>query len=225
MLNPPFLLTWRSLFFCSWCVVRIPIHSCPWFAINCSPLAVRPTPRHSTDQVTYLHRRHQKHQPSLCPTRLGCTSEDDCKWFLTTIWFILLKQIIKLRNCSWLQLLRFNNELMCTMLHTLCMMESWCPVEPVLLFFQLFYGCLLTSAAADWQLILLSTGWAGPPPLPPYSWWPHFPQGPGTPSSPCPIWYKRQIAHSYSASVWMVVVKHTSKLFIYFQVPALRHHH
>jgi hypothetical protein len=44
-------------------VVRIPIHSCPWFAINCSPLAVSPTPRHPTDQVTYLHRRHQ-HQPS-----------------------------------------------------------------------------------------------------------------------------------------------------------------
>jgi hypothetical protein len=25
-------------------VVRIPIHSCPWFAINCSPLAASPTP-------------------------------------------------------------------------------------------------------------------------------------------------------------------------------------
>ncbi len=44
--------------------VRIPIHSCPWFAINCSPLAAWPTPRHPTDQVTYLHRRHQQHQPS-----------------------------------------------------------------------------------------------------------------------------------------------------------------
>ncbi len=33
-------------------VVRIPIHSCPWFAINCSPLAASPTPRPPTDQVT-----------------------------------------------------------------------------------------------------------------------------------------------------------------------------
>jgi hypothetical protein len=45
-------------------VVRIPIHSCPWFAINCSSLAASPTPRHPTDQVTYIHRRHQQHQVS-----------------------------------------------------------------------------------------------------------------------------------------------------------------
>ncbi len=45
-------------------VVRIPIHSCPWFAINSSPLAASPTPRHPTDQVTYLHRQHQQCQPS-----------------------------------------------------------------------------------------------------------------------------------------------------------------
>jgi hypothetical protein len=45
-------------------VVQIPIHSCPWFAINCSPLAASPTPRHPTDQVTYLHRWHQQHQLS-----------------------------------------------------------------------------------------------------------------------------------------------------------------
>ncbi len=29
-------------------MVRIPIHSCPWFAINCSPLPASPTPRHPT---------------------------------------------------------------------------------------------------------------------------------------------------------------------------------
>ncbi len=45
-------------------VVQIPIHSCPWFAINCSPLAASPTPRYPVDQVTYLHRWHQQHQPS-----------------------------------------------------------------------------------------------------------------------------------------------------------------
>jgi hypothetical protein len=55
------LLTWRTSFSCSW---RIYIHSCPWFAINCSPLVASHTPRHPTDQVTYLHRRHQQHQLS-----------------------------------------------------------------------------------------------------------------------------------------------------------------
>jgi hypothetical protein len=34
-------------------VVQIPIHSCPWFVINCSPLAASPTPWHPIDQVTY----------------------------------------------------------------------------------------------------------------------------------------------------------------------------
>jgi hypothetical protein len=45
-------------------LVQIPIHSCPWLAINFSPLAASPTPRHPIDQDTYLHRRHQQHQPS-----------------------------------------------------------------------------------------------------------------------------------------------------------------
>jgi hypothetical protein len=44
-------------------MMRIPIHSCLWFAINCSPLAASPTPRHPIDQVTYLHRWHQQRQP------------------------------------------------------------------------------------------------------------------------------------------------------------------
>jgi hypothetical protein len=52
-------------------VMRVPIHSCPWLAINCSPLAASPTPRHPTDQITYLHRRHQQHQPS-CLTQKTC---------------------------------------------------------------------------------------------------------------------------------------------------------
>jgi hypothetical protein len=33
-------------------VVQKPIHSCPWFDINCSPLAASPTPKHPTDHVT-----------------------------------------------------------------------------------------------------------------------------------------------------------------------------
>jgi hypothetical protein len=40
-------------------VVRMPIHSCPWLAINSSPLVVSPTPRHPIEQVTNLHRRNQ----------------------------------------------------------------------------------------------------------------------------------------------------------------------
>jgi hypothetical protein len=51
-------------------MVRIPILSCPWFAINCSPLAASPTPRHLTYQITYLHRRHQQRQPS-CLTQVA----------------------------------------------------------------------------------------------------------------------------------------------------------
>jgi hypothetical protein len=31
---------------------------------GCSPLLLNPPRRHPTDQVTYLHRRHQQHQPS-----------------------------------------------------------------------------------------------------------------------------------------------------------------
>jgi hypothetical protein len=33
-------------------VVRIPIHSSPWFAINCPPFATSPNLSHPTDQVT-----------------------------------------------------------------------------------------------------------------------------------------------------------------------------
>ncbi len=51
-LNPSFYLLGDPA---SLLMVRIPIHSCPWFTINCSPFAASPTPRHPTDQVAYLH--------------------------------------------------------------------------------------------------------------------------------------------------------------------------
>ncbi len=56
-------------------MMRIPIHSCPWFAINCSPLSASTTPRHPTDQVTYLHRQHQQRQ-TFGLTQLATL----CKW-------------------------------------------------------------------------------------------------------------------------------------------------
>jgi hypothetical protein len=65
MVQPFFLLLLLLL------MVRIPIHSCPWFAIDCLPLAASPTPRHPIDQVTYLHRRHQQHELSHL-TQLYC---------------------------------------------------------------------------------------------------------------------------------------------------------
>ncbi len=55
------LLTWRSLFFCSWC--GYPSTLVPGWLSTVLPLLVNPLQRHPTDQVTYLHRRHQ-HQPS-----------------------------------------------------------------------------------------------------------------------------------------------------------------
>jgi hypothetical protein len=49
LLNTPFYLLGEPAFLL---VVRIPIHYCPWFAINCSPIAASLTPTHPTDQVT-----------------------------------------------------------------------------------------------------------------------------------------------------------------------------
>jgi hypothetical protein len=84
-------------------------------------------------------------------------------FYYCTIWFILLKQIIKMRHWSQLQSMRLYNELLYTTLHTLCMMRSWCCIESVWLSSWLPYGRLVTSAAADWLLILLPTGWARSP--------------------------------------------------------------
>ncbi len=49
LLITPFYLLGEPAFLL---VVRIPIHSCPWFAINCSPFATSPTPTQLIDQVT-----------------------------------------------------------------------------------------------------------------------------------------------------------------------------
>jgi hypothetical protein len=55
LLHEPTLLFFTYLeILLLWLVARMPIHSCPWFAINCFPLAASPTPRHPIHQVTYL---------------------------------------------------------------------------------------------------------------------------------------------------------------------------
>ncbi len=58
----PCLLTWRSLFFCSRC--EYPSTLVPGQLSTVLPLLLSPPRRHPADQVTYLHRQHQQHQPS-----------------------------------------------------------------------------------------------------------------------------------------------------------------
>jgi hypothetical protein len=95
-------------------VVRIPIHSCTWFAINCSPLAASPAPRHPTNQVTYLHRRHQQHQPS----RLIQSSPT------LFVYFININQFHRRRSCAIgcrinLSLILFSLSLFAPLFHLL----------------------------------------------------------------------------------------------------------
>jgi hypothetical protein len=49
------------------------------------------------------------------------------------------------------------------MIHTLCIMRSWCRTEPVLLFFWRPHERLAASTFASWLLILLPIRQAGPP--------------------------------------------------------------
>jgi hypothetical protein len=75
-------------------VVQIPIHSCPWFAINCSPLAASPTSRYPTDQVTYLHRRHQQCQPSRLTQKVGQKCSISMLIFILSLPVHVLKRLV-----------------------------------------------------------------------------------------------------------------------------------
>jgi hypothetical protein len=68
----------------------------------------------------------------------------------------------QVRHCSWLQSLGYNRR-MCTIIHTLCIMRSWCRIESVLLLFWLPHRRIAASTAVNWLLILFPTGWAGHP--------------------------------------------------------------
>ncbi len=56
------LLTWRSLFLCSWC--EYPSTLVPGWLSTVLPLLPNPPQRHPTDQATYLHRWNHQHQLS-----------------------------------------------------------------------------------------------------------------------------------------------------------------
>ncbi len=95
--NPSFFINLEILLLLL--VVRMPIHSCPWLAINCSPLATSPTQRHPTDQVTYLHRRHQQHQPTrliqVPPSPQACWA---VRHLLLQIWWKVVIYILCCKN-------------------------------------------------------------------------------------------------------------------------------
>ncbi len=82
----------------------------------------------------------------------------------TTTWFILLKQTIKVRHSHIFYYYRQqSNAHHSTILRTLCMMSSWCRIEPIWLSSRVPHGHLVSSAVADQLLILLPTGWARSP--------------------------------------------------------------
>ncbi len=91
------------------------IHSCPWLAINYSPLAASLTPRHPTDQVTYLHRQQHQRQPSRltqyllavevsywfsphAPTNDQCINENERHCWRMSIWQYFSSQIVCSRH-------------------------------------------------------------------------------------------------------------------------------
>jgi hypothetical protein len=128
---------------------------------------------------------HRDTEQLMCSMRLGCTSEDECKWF-TAIWFILLKQ-----SKTTGKTFDYSDTECCYYLHTkwrLFTMITYSVHDgsslsrrTLLPYSWLLRGGVVPSPAAELLLILLPAWRTGPSPIPPtLPGWPHFPQGPGT---------------------------------------------
>ncbi len=63
-------------------VARIPIYSCPWFAINCSPLATSPALTHPIDQVTISTQTTSTTSAVLSDTMIKKVKQFDLKVLL-----------------------------------------------------------------------------------------------------------------------------------------------
>jgi hypothetical protein len=51
-------------------MAQIPIHSCPWFAIDCSPFVTSPNITHPTDQVTIFTKTTSTTSAVLSDTKM-----------------------------------------------------------------------------------------------------------------------------------------------------------
>ncbi len=121
------------------------------------------------------------------------TTEDECKWFFSAIWFILLRQIgtVKHGSCYgywniWLGAHNIHE------IHTLCTNMAWCCEEPVSrAFWHLVTSNLIHSLMPTARSFLRLAGRV--PHLPQHPRWPHFRQGPLTPPSHRPLHMYRKM--------------------------------
>ncbi len=119
----------------------------------------------------------------MCPTRLDCTSEDECKWF-TAIWFILLKQAKQL--VRYLDIVTQNTYYLHTEWQLFTVIMYSVHDESSLSRQTLLLVLLVASWRCSPLLCCWTTAYLAPRlegralPHSPLPGWPHFPQGPGT---------------------------------------------